>query len=234
MLAGRDAERAAIAALLDAARTGSGGALVVRGVAGSGKSTLLTDALGAAPDMTVLRTSGVESESPLAFAALQRLLWPLRGRLGVLPAPQRIALGAAMGEVEGEGDRFLAFLGTLSLLADAAEETPVLAVVDDAHWLDEASAAALLELVPEPLVLTEEEALTTFAANSVVVGRTVVMPACPPRVRAQLEDWGFEVVLVDVAEFHKGGGSIRCLTNPVDIALGRDLALVPGGEVVLP
>ncbi|HYX97589.1 MAG TPA: ATP-binding protein, partial [Geodermatophilus sp.] len=132
MLAGRDAERAAIAALLDAARTGSGGALVVRGVAGSGKSTLLTDALGAAPDMTVLRTSGVESESPLAFAALQRLLWPLRGRLEVLPTPQRIALGAAMGEVEGEGDRFLAFLGTLSLLADAAEESPVLAVVDDA------------------------------------------------------------------------------------------------------
>ncbi|MGY1682390.1 ATP-binding protein [Geodermatophilus sp. SYSU D01176] len=144
MLAGRDAERAAIAALLDAARAGTGGALVVRGVAGSGKSTLLTDALGTATDMRVLRTSGVESESPLAFAALQRLLWPLRGRLGTLPAPQRIALGAALGEAEGEGDRFLAFLGTLSLLADAAEEAPVLAVVDDAHWLDEASAAALL------------------------------------------------------------------------------------------
>ncbi|WKN48344.1 dimethylarginine dimethylaminohydrolase family protein [Nocardioides sp. Arc9.136] len=100
--------------------------------------------------------------------------------------------------------------------------------------LDDASAAALFELVPEPLVLTEEEALTTFCANSVVVGRTVVMPACPDRVRAQLEEWGFEVVLVDVSEFHKGGGSIRCLTNPVDIALGRDLAVVPGGEVLLP
>ncbi|MDN4173304.1 arginine deiminase family protein [Nocardioides sp. SOB77] len=100
--------------------------------------------------------------------------------------------------------------------------------------LDDASAAALLELVPEPLVLTEEEALTTFCANSVVVGRTVLMPACPPRVRARLEDWGFEVVLVDVAEFHKGGGSIRCLTNPVDVTLGRDLTVVPGGEVVLP
>ncbi len=144
MLAGRDAERAAIAALLDAARTGTGGALVVRGVAGSGKSTLLADAVSAASGMRVLRTSGVESESPLAFAALQRLLWPLRGRIEALPAPQRIALGAALGEVEGDGDRFLAFLGTLSVLADAAEGTPVLAVVDDAHWLDEASAAALL------------------------------------------------------------------------------------------
>ena len=89
--------------------------------------------------------------------------------------------------------------------------------------LDAASAEALLALVPEPLVLTEEEALTTFAANSVVVPSadggpaTVVMPACPDRVRDQLEDWGFTVELVDVSEFHKGGGSIRCLTNPVDI-----------------
>src|SRR4051794_33245668 len=94
--------------------------------------------------MTVLCTSGVESESPLAFAALQRLLWPLRGRIDALPAPQAAALHAAMGQAEGEGDRFLAFLATLSLLADAAEERPALAVVDDAHWLDDASAAALL------------------------------------------------------------------------------------------
>jgi len=100
--------------------------------------------------------------------------------------------------------------------------------------LDDASAAALLDLVPEPLVLSEEEALTTFCANSVVVGRTVVMPACPPRVRARLEEWGFEVVLVEVGEFHKGGGSIRCLTNPLDVRIGRDLTPVAGGEVVLP
>jgi DNA-binding NarL/FixJ family response regulator len=144
VLAGRDPERAAIATLLDAARSGSGGALVVRGVAGVGKSTLLGDALATASDLRVLRTSGVESESPLAFAALQRLLWPLRTRIGSLPAPQASALRAAMGEAEGEGDRFRAFLGTLSLLADAAEQAPLLVVVDDAHWLDEASAAALL------------------------------------------------------------------------------------------
>ncbi len=99
---------------------------------------------------------------------------------------------------------------------------------------DDASAAALMELVPEALVLTEEEALTTFAANSIVIGRTIVMPACPDRVRAQLEDWGFEIVLVDVSEFHKGGGSIRCLTNPVDVRIGRDLLPVEGGEVVVP
>ncbi len=106
--------------------------------------------------------------------------------------------------------------------------------------LDDASAEALLALVPEPLVLTEEEALTTFAANSIVVPSatggpaTVVMPAAPDHVREQLEAWGFAVELVDVSEFHKGGGSIRCLTNPVDIQVGRDLPAVAGGQVVLP
>jgi N-dimethylarginine dimethylaminohydrolase len=100
---------------------------------------------------------------------------------------------------------------------------------------DAASAEALLELVPEPLVLTDDEALTTFCANSIVIGHTVVMPAgSPERVRSALVGWGFEVVEVDVSEFHKGGGSVRCLTNPVDLALGRDVPLVAGGEVVLP
>jgi N-dimethylarginine dimethylaminohydrolase len=110
--------------------------------------------------------------------------------------------------------------------------------LDDTHAMvcpqayDEAGAAALLELVPEPLVLTEAEALT-FCANSIVLGRTVVMPACPDRVRTQLEEWGFQVVVVDVGEFLKGGGAVRCLTNPLDVQLGRDLDLVPGGRVHL-
>jgi N-dimethylarginine dimethylaminohydrolase len=98
---------------------------------------------------------------------------------------------------------------------------------------DEPSARALLDLVPDPLVLTEEEALT-FCGNSVVVGQTILMPTCPERVRGRLEDWGFQVVLVDVSQFHKGGGSIRCMTNPLDVLVGRDLPEVPGGEVVLP
>ena len=111
--------------------------------------------------------------------------------------------------------------------------------LDDTHAMvaptayDDASAAALLALVPEPLVLTEEEALT-FCANSIVLGRTIVMPACPDRVRAQLEAWGFEVVVVEVGEFLKGGGAIRCLTNPLDVRLGRDLTTVAGGQVTLP
>ena len=87
---------------------------------------------------------------------------------------------------------------------------------------DAASARMLLELVPEPLVLTEAEAMT-FCANSIVIGRTVIMPACPDRVRAQLEAWDFEVVIIGVSEFLKGGGAIRCLTNPLDVTLGRDV-----------
>lgn len=98
---------------------------------------------------------------------------------------------------------------------------------------DEASAAALLDVVPDPLVLSEAEAMT-FCANSVVVGRTVIGPSFPARVRAQLEEWGFEVVTVDVGELHKGGGSVRCLTNPLDVRLGRDLDVVTGGRVLLP
>ncbi|MBA2560465.1 MAG: amidinotransferase [Propionibacteriales bacterium] len=98
---------------------------------------------------------------------------------------------------------------------------------------DDASARLLLDVVPEPILLTEDEALSTFCANSIVIGRTVVMPACPDRVRAELEAAGFTVVLVDVSEFHKGGGSVRCMTNPLDIIVGRDLALVPGGAVVV-
>ena len=82
-------------------------------------------------------------------------------------------------------------------------------------------------------VLTEEEGLS-FCANSIVLGRTIVMPACPDRVRARLEEWGFEVVIVEVGEFLKGGGAIRCMTNPLDVRLGRDLVSVPGGRVALP
>jgi DNA-binding CsgD family transcriptional regulator len=147
VLAGRETEQARARDLLTDARRGSGGALVLRGMPGVGKSTLLADTIeqarAAHPAMRVLRTSGIESESPLAFAALQRLLRPAMRHVGALPAPQSRALRAAFGEVEGEGDRFLVFLAALSLLAEAAEEAPLLAVVDDAQWLDDASAAAL-------------------------------------------------------------------------------------------
>lgn len=158
-LYGRGAEQAAIQKLLAFARGGVGASLGLLGEAGSGKSALLTDAARqASGDMTVVTTSGAESEAPLAFAALQRLLWPLMSRLGAVAQPQARALRVAFGEEVGEaGDRFLVFMGALSLLAAAAEESPVLIVVDDAHWLDDASAAALhfiaRRIAMEPMAL---------------------------------------------------------------------------------
>ncbi len=92
----------------------------------------------------MLRTRGVESEAPLPFAALHRLLRPTLGHLDRIPARQADALRAAFGESSADvSDRHLVFLATLNLLSVVAEDQPLLAVVDDAHWLDDASAAAL-------------------------------------------------------------------------------------------
>ncbi len=96
--------------------------------------------------------------------------------------------------------------------------------LDDRHALttpaawDSYGAKVIESLVPEPLALDLDEA-AHFCANSVVVGRTVVMPACPPRVGRQLEAWGFEVAVADVGEFQKAGGAVRCLTLALDVAL---------------
>lgn len=146
MLVGRDRERAALMGLLAQARAGQGAALVLRGDPGMGKTALLNDVVENAGDVRVLRTRGVESESPLAFAALHRLLLPLARRMAELPSPQARALSRAFGSVtdSGQDDRFLVFLAALTLLTEAAEESPVLCVIDDAHWLDDASLAALL------------------------------------------------------------------------------------------
>jgi DNA-binding CsgD family transcriptional regulator len=144
VLHGRGGERALVERLVDAACAGSGGAMLLHGDPGTGKSTLLDAVASSVDGVTVLHTQGIESEAPLAFAALQRLLRPLMAHAATLPLPQAQALRVAFGEEPGEADRFLVFLGALSLLAEASEQRPVLAIVDDAHWLDDASAAALL------------------------------------------------------------------------------------------
>jgi N-dimethylarginine dimethylaminohydrolase len=75
-------------------------------------------------------------------------------------------------------------------------------------------------LVPEALVLEDDEALS-LCANSVVVGTNVFMPACSPRVGRQLEAWGFQPVVCDVSEFVKAGGGCRCLTLALDVSLAQ-------------
>src|SRR5580693_7034302 len=137
MLLDRLPERAALSQLLDAARAGRSGVLIVRGEAGIGKTALLDWAVGSAADLRVARVAGVESEMELAFAALQQLCAPMLDKLEGLPDPQREALGVAFGlETGAAPDRFLVGLAVLRLLSEAAEEQPLLCVVDDAHWLD--------------------------------------------------------------------------------------------------
>src|SRR4051812_12317943 len=137
MLIGRDAERAAIGALLEAARASRSSTLVVRGEPGMGKTALLDDAREQAADMRVLSARGVESESDLPFAGLHQLIRPTLPLLEALPRPQADALRGALGLSERTGDdRFLISAACLTLLSELAEQGPVLCVVDDAHWLD--------------------------------------------------------------------------------------------------
>src|ERR1700751_560523 len=143
-LVDRQRERQALDGLMEDLRSGRGRALVVRGEAGVGKSALLEYAAGAAADMLVARAAGVESEMELAFAGVHQLCAPLLDRLERLPGPQRDALGIAFG-LRGGGapDRFLVGLAVLTLLSEAAEDRPLLCLVDDAQWLDRASAQVL-------------------------------------------------------------------------------------------
>jgi hypothetical protein len=157
-LRGRAVERATLDRLLNAVRSAEGHALVLRGEPGVGKTALLDDAIGSAPDLRVLRAVGVASEMELAFAALQQLCAPVLDRLGRLPGPQQAALRVAFALSGGEApDRFLVGLAALSLLSDVAEERPLLCMVDDAQWLDEASALALAfvarRLLAEPVAI---------------------------------------------------------------------------------
>jgi DNA-binding CsgD family transcriptional regulator len=158
MLLDRLPERAALSKLLDAARAGRSGVLVMRGESGVGKTALLDWAVESAAGLRVARVAGTESEMELAFAALQQLCAPMLGQLEGLPDPQRAALGVAFGlETGAAPDRFLVGLAALSLLSAAAEQQPLLCVVDDAQWLDRASALVLAfvarRLLAEPVAL---------------------------------------------------------------------------------
>jgi DNA-binding CsgD family transcriptional regulator len=143
-LLGRDREREVLGRLLEGARAGHGGVLVVQGEPGVGKTALLEDTVDAAQGLRVVRTAGVEVEMELPYAALQQVCAPILGLTERLPEPQRDALAVAFGLSAGPApDPFLVGLAVLGLLSESAEERPLLCLVDDAHWLDDASARAL-------------------------------------------------------------------------------------------
>ena len=143
MLRGRRDERAVLDGLLDEARAGRSGVLVLRGEAGIGKTALLEHAVASASDFTLLRAVGVESEMELAFAGLHQLCAPVLEFVDRLPGPQRDALEVTFGVSGGPvPDRFLVALATLSLFSEAAQERPLLCVIDDAQWLDARSSGS--------------------------------------------------------------------------------------------
>ncbi|HEV2637631.1 MAG TPA: AAA family ATPase [Actinocrinis sp.] len=150
MLTGREEEQRIIGDLLARARAGAGGGLLVLGQPGIGKSALLAEAAAAADGMRVLRATGIEAEAGLPYAGLHLLLRPVIKRLPALPEAQRAALGAVFGLTPAgpdrpePADRLLIGLAVLTLLADLTEHGPVLCLVDDAHWMDASSLAALV------------------------------------------------------------------------------------------
>src|SRR5271168_2262814 len=162
-LLGRQREREVLGRLLGAARSGDGGVLVVHGEPGVGKTALLEWTVEEGRQLRVLRTVGVEGEMELPFAALQQLCSPILERAERLPDPQRDALSVAFGLSAGQAPNpFLLGLAALGLLSEASEERPLLCVVDDAQWLDRASARALAFVARR--LLAEKIALV-FAAR---------------------------------------------------------------------
>ena len=144
-LVGRERELALLGSMVDRIGTG-GGAVVVRGEAGIGKSALLRVVAerARAHGARVLTTTGTQSEARFAFGGLHQLLWPLLDSLGDLPGHQRRALEVALGVADGDPpDVFMVGLAALGALTERASHTPLVLIVEDAHWLDQASAAVL-------------------------------------------------------------------------------------------
>jgi DNA-binding CsgD family transcriptional regulator len=157
-LKGRARECALLDGLVEAIRQGESRSLVLRGEAGIGKTALLEYLIESASDLTVVRAVGVDSEMELAYASLHQLCAPLLDRLERLPAPQRQAVEIVFGLSSGTApDRFLVGLGVLSLVSEVAEARPLLCVIDDAQWLDQASSLTLAfvarRLLAEPVGL---------------------------------------------------------------------------------
>jgi DNA-binding CsgD family transcriptional regulator len=202
-LRGRDSECALLDDVIAALRGGQSRTLLIHGEAGIGKTALLNHVLDSASDMRLLQAAGVESEMELAYASLHQLCAPLLDAVPQLPPPQREALEVAFGRRGGSApDRFLVGLAVLTLLSGAAEERPLLCVVDDAQWLDEVSAQTLAfvgrRLLAEPvgLLVSAREPVGDLRAfpELEVVGlrdddaRALLRSALIPRVDEQVRD----------------------------------------------
>ena len=219
MLFGRDDECARVDALLDAARARRSGALVLRGEAGIGKSALLDYAVAQADGFEVLRALGVESEAEIAFAGAQQLLRPIMAAVAELPDVQATALARAFALEDGPApERLTVGAAVLSVLAAAADERPLMCVVDDAHWLDHASADTLTFAARR---LHAEQVAVLFAARE---PETAVFPApgVPDLRVAPLTTAAARALLADRAP----GLAEPAAERLIKLAEGNPLALV--------
>src|SRR6476661_7502232 len=170
-LRGRRSECTSLDRLLENVRAQQSRAFVLRGEAGVGKTALLEYLAASASGCRIARSAGVESEMELAFAGLHQLCAPMLSHLTELPAPQRDALGTAFGLTGGAAaDRFLVGLAVLSLLSRVAEERPLVCLIDDAQWLDRASAQ-VLAFVARRLLAELNDSDARALVDSVFPGR---------------------------------------------------------------
>ena len=200
VLHGRSSECATLDGLLSDAREGRSRALVLRGEAGIGKTALLEYLEASANGSLVARAAGVESEMELAYGGLHQLCAPFLDRLDRLPDPQRSALESAFGLTSGGApDRFLVGLAVLTLLAELAEDHPLVCLVDDAHWLDQVSAQTVAFVGRR--LLAERIALVIAVRDR---GDDVTLAGLPELAVTGLDDPAASVLLSSV------------ITGPID------------------
>jgi DNA-binding CsgD family transcriptional regulator/tetratricopeptide (TPR) repeat protein len=217
-LRGRRDECGTLDELLDAVRRGDSRTLVLRGEPGVGKSALLEYVVERASGCRVVRAAGVQSEMELPFAGLQQLCAKMLDRLERLPGPQRDALGTAFGLSAGEApDRFLVGLAVLSLLTHVAEERPLVCLVDDAQWLDRASAQALAFVARR---LSAESVAVVFAERAL---NDQELTAVPELV---VEGLGYDAARALLDSALKGPLDERVLHRIVAETRGNPLALL--------
>src|SRR3954469_11124724 len=240
MLVGRKHETEILDRLLAAAARGESGVLVITGEPGVGKTALINHAVASASGFRVARAVGVESEGELAFAALHQLCAPLLDRLDRLPKAQRDALGTVFGLRAGTApEPFFTGLAVLSLLSSAAEEQPLLCVIDDAQWLDRASAQVLgfvaRRLLADPIAMVFATRVPTPAALAglpelVVAGLTDVhaRQLLASALKAPLDERVLDRI---VAETH--GNPLALLELPRG-RTAAELAVGFGGAAALP
>jgi DNA-binding CsgD family transcriptional regulator len=249
VLIGRKRERARIDALLDGARGGIAGTLLLRGPAGTGKTALLEHAIEGARDLRVVRCAGIESEAELQFSGLLELCRPLLQDVGGAAAVHVEVIEGALGlrDTQAPEDRFAIGLATLVLLARCAEESPLLVVCDDLQWLDRSSVDALLFAVRRLEVDAVATILASRPSESELGGRqisTIDLEGLDEEETATLlTEGGMREVAPEVAAWlatETGGNplaltELRRLLTPQQLA-GRerlDAEVVPGTTVEL-